>query len=66
MLNPPIARNVGEEVKKLGLSEDKKIDLMIKFSHKLPYGKYFWKIEWCPKDKICEKKLWDCHSLCTV
>ena len=33
MPDPPVARNLSEEVKKLGLSEDEEIDLMIKLSH---------------------------------
>ncbi|KAH7690358.1 hypothetical protein IHE45_02G041700 [Dioscorea alata] len=44
MPNPPMARNFGEEVKKLGLSEDEEVDLMIKFSHKPKYEKYFWEL----------------------
>ncbi|KAH7659894.1 hypothetical protein IHE45_16G062100 [Dioscorea alata] len=30
---PPMARKLGEEVKKLGLSEDEEVYLLIKFSH---------------------------------
>ena len=41
MPDPPVARNLSEEVKKLILSEDEEIDLMIKFSHKPEYEKYF-------------------------
>ncbi|KAH7681806.1 hypothetical protein IHE45_05G080600 [Dioscorea alata] len=44
MPDPPMARNLGEEVKKLGLSEDEEVDLMIKFSHKPEYEKYFWEL----------------------
>ena len=42
--DPPVTRNLGEEVKKLGLSEDEEVDLMIKFSHKPEYEKYFWEL----------------------
>ena len=42
--DPPVTRNLGEEVKKLGLSEDEEVDLMIKFSHKPQYEKYFWEL----------------------
>ena len=42
--DPPMTRNLGEEVKKLGLSEDEEVDLMIKFSHKPEYEKYFWEL----------------------
>ena len=44
MPDPPVARNLGKEVKKLGLSEDEEVDLMIKFSHKPEYKKYFWEL----------------------
>ena len=44
MPNPPMTRNLGEEVKKLGLSEDEDVDLIIKFSHKPEYKKYFSKL----------------------
>ena len=44
MPDPPMTRNLGEEVKKLGLSEDEEVDLMIKFSHKPKYEKYFWEL----------------------
>ena len=42
--DPPMTRNLGEEVKKLGLSEDEEVDLIIKFSHKPEYEKYFWEL----------------------
>lgn len=35
MPDPPIERNIGEEVKELGLSDKEEDDLMINFSHKL-------------------------------
>ena len=39
-----VKRNLGEEVNKLGLSEDEEVDLMIKFSHKHEYEKYLWEL----------------------
>ncbi|KAJ0981860.1 hypothetical protein J5N97_010115 [Dioscorea zingiberensis] len=43
MPGPPVLRNLGEEVKKLGLSDDEEVDLMIKFSHKpnCPFSLFF-------------------------
>lgn len=39
--DPLVVRNLGEEIKKLGLSDDKEVDLMIKFSQNPKYEKYF-------------------------
>lgn len=44
MTNPPIARNLDEEVKKLSLSENEQVDLMVKFSHKTKYEIYYWEL----------------------
>ena len=44
MPDPPMTRNLGEKIKKLGLSEDEEVDLMIKFSHKPEYEKYLWEL----------------------
>ncbi|KAK7281017.1 hypothetical protein RIF29_08651 [Crotalaria pallida] len=41
-LPDPSKRDLVEEVKKLGLTEEEEIDLVIKFSHNQPYEKFFW------------------------
>ncbi|KAJ0972585.1 hypothetical protein J5N97_020544 [Dioscorea zingiberensis] len=55
MPDPPVVRNLGEEVKKLGLSDNEEVDLMIKFSHKPEYEKYFWELNGIQRKNFVRK-----------
>lgn len=41
----PSKRDLVEEVKKLGLTKEEEINLVIKFAHNQQYEKFFWEFE---------------------